>query len=749
MKLLLTGCTGFVGRFVLRELLCRLDFEKNSVVCLLRAKKGHSVQDRWLSEICADTLFHGFSDKLAKISIQEGDLSHLAGIQWSDGKPECILHCAANVKTLDTYANLYADNVIGVNNICEAALQWSCLKLILISTCYVHPKTTVGKAVLLQADLPKSIFTTDYTYTKYLGEHVAASYKDKLQISLIRLSCVGAPCGWLDAHPTPGAMAHLGILSLMLRNKFMYARRSSTIYYLSIIPVDIVARSIVDTVITISTSDSVPFQIQQVCAKPEDSTWNMSMIRLFQTVKRLSPKIPMQIIDCSEAEFSIKLREFIGWSAWTPQGYKDLKFHEGLNDFITQFADGQRFESTVPDNYFPVLLDNESAYEQTCLYVARGNHQHLIEKGVKKTALDTFWTVLSSHDIIARIDFREPIEFESREDAISRIYNCCASYRPLFCAVEDPAVLKYQGNTRFAVRWADEDTNKNPVRLGCKSWTAASSYIELEGSGTKVSGFRLKGHHGNGDGAALIGFLPRINSLHRKTPLHTISHPSIRPSSLTWKQEFVCFIYYLATLILLMLQPTSIDLTDKKQHTVTRTIATASRHIEKNPGKTFTASLIEKSYTVFSSACQKETLIYCIPAIVQNPKDRGLNLPQNSFIPLFLPFTSNSDKNTLSFLCMKSKAVKMLSWAFMYAITEANLYWICEYGQKRIDVVFSSLLASDQNLDLIESCHYFAPTPDEVPFTVSAMTIGHQTHLSIGSSMKEHSADSLLKSLFL
>jgi nucleoside-diphosphate-sugar epimerase len=746
MKILLTGCTGFVGRFVLREMLTRLDFEKDTVVCLLRAKKGHSVHDRWASEICSDSLFFGFADILAKVQIQEGDLDHLAGIQWpADQKPDLIVHCAANVKTLDTYANLYADNVLGVKNICEAAIQWSCSKLVLISTCYVHPKTTVGKATLLPADLPQSLFTTDYTYTKYLGEHVAATYQDKLQISLLRLSCVGAPCGWLDAHPTPGAMAHLGILSLMIRGRLLYVRLPSTMY-LSTIPVDIVARSIVDTVATLQTSDLQTLQIQQVCVKPEDSTWNLSMPHLIQTLKHLAPKLPLQIVDCSEAEFVGKLRSFVGWSAWTPWGYKVLRFHEEVNNFITQFADGQRFESTVPDAYFPQLQTKEAAYEQTCFYVARGNHQHLIEKGVPKAILDKFWTNLPSHDIIGRIGFREPIEFQSREEAISRVYDCFASYRPFFGIVENPSVLKYQDNTRLAVRFASES---DTIQLGCNPWTKASCYLELEGSGSTVKAIRMMGHHGIGDGTALIGVLPRINSLHLALPSHTFPEPSIKPSSLSWIQEFACFMYYIAAFIILFFRPADREVGDKKQRVVSRTIATTSKHIEKHSGKTFTVSLLEKTYPVFRAACNKETIIYCIPAVVQNPKERGLNLPQNVFVPLILPFTSNSDENAIAALCMKSKAVKMLSWLFVYGITATDLYGIRDRFHERIDVIFSSLLASETNLDSVESFHYFAPTPDEVPFTVSAMTIGRETHLSVGSSMKEYSASSLLDQILV
>ena len=747
MKILLTGCTGFVGRFVLREMLERLDLEKDSVVCVLRAKKGHSVHDRWTSEICSDSLFCGFAGLLAKVTIQEGDLDQLITIQWpADSGPDLIVHCAANVKTLDTYANLYADNVLGVKNICEAALQWSCSKLILISTCYVHPKTTVGKATLLPAGLPQSLFTTDYTYTKYLGELVAAGYQDRLQISLMRLSCVGAPCGWLDAHPTPGAMAHLGIVSLILRNRLLYVRLPSTMY-LSTIPVDIVARSIVDTVTTLQTSDLKTLQIQQICAAPDNTKWNLSMLQLFQTLKRLAPKLPLQIVDCSEAEFVGKLKSFVGWSAFTPWGYTTLRFHQEVNKFITQFADGQRFDSSVPDSYFPFISNGEAVYEQTCFYVARGNHQHLIEKGVPKAILDKFWTNLPSHDIIGCITFRQPIEFESEAAARARFYDCFAAYRPFFGAVENPSVLKYQNNTRLTVRFADpSDTT---MQLGCTAWTKASCYLEIVGPYTAVKAVRMMGHHGIGDGTALISILPRINVMDAAIPTHIFPDPAIQTSGLTWTQEFGCFMYYLAALIVLFCRPSDREVADKKQRSINRTIKTHSGHIPKTPGKTFTVSLIEKTYPVFRSACGKETIVYCIPAIVQNPKDRGLNLPQNVFVPLILPFTSVSDENAISALCMKSKAVKMLSWLFVYAITTTDLYWIRDRFNERIDVIFSSLLASDKTLDGIESFHYFAPTPDEVPFTVAAMTIGRETHLSVGSSMKEYSASLLLDQILV
>ena len=59
MRILLTGCTGFVGKFTLRELLVRTEPD-DLIICLLRGKKGKTAQERW-KELQLDSLFYGIS----------------------------------------------------------------------------------------------------------------------------------------------------------------------------------------------------------------------------------------------------------------------------------------------------------------------------------------------------------------------------------------------------------------------------------------------------------------------------------------------------------------------------------------------------------------------------------------------------------------------------------------------------------------------------------------------------------------
>ena len=726
MRILLTGCTGFVGKFVLYELLQRLPSD-SEIVCLLRGKKGQSAEDRWAS-IKSDSLYH-FSD-LSKVSIKEGDLEHLDKFTWEQGKaPDTILHCAANVKTLDSYENLYRDNVIGVDNLCKAALSWSCKRIVLISSCYVHPKGTVGKSELLTKGLPRQLFTTDYTYTKYLGENLAQTFSDRLQISILRLSCVGAPCGWLDAHPTPSAMAHLGIISLMLRSRLEHVRVPSTMN-LSIIPVDIAARSIVDEVVVNQEADEI--RVRQICPSP-DSIWNMSMSKICKTILKLSPNLNLKVYDMSQEAFERELKLQLGYWVFSPWGLKSLTFHQEVNRFIDKFADGQVFESSVPKEYFLSLHQGkDQIYEQTCIYVARGNHQHILEKGsYNKSLLDCFWGRMPEHNIESLFTYREPIVFQSKKEAEQRIFDCYSSYRPFFT---DPDTVSstYNPAQGVAVGWTYDEIkdSKKPIK------------IEILGTHDAVTGIKFIIHHATGDGISFVNFiLSRLDSLSSPAPKQINETSAIKSRSLSLTEELWCFIYYFALVVKLIFSPPL----PKQPMSQDRSVEMTTAKIHKEPGKSFTVSLLKQTYPALRTALGRDTVVYCIPAAIEGPAQRGLSMPRNSFVPIILPWSAEGP--IIQEQLINSKAVKALSSLLVYFVSLTDFTSLRDHILDRIDVVFSSLLASELPLNTLKTTHFLSPTPKVIPFTICAATTGSETHITTASLIDAFPANKLMENI--
>ena len=719
MRILLTGCTGFVGKFVLLELLLRAK-KDDTIICLLRGKKGQTAQERW-TQIKSDSLFTGIDFNNTEIA--EGDLNSLDDLQWTNEKePDVLVHSAANVKTLDPYPDLYRDNVLGVQKICQMCIKWKISRLHLVSTCYVHPRGTVGKPELLSPELPRSIFTTDYTYTKYLGECAAKEFSDKFHISILRLSCVGAPSNWLDAHPTPGAMAHLGFVSLAMRGKLEILRIPSTMS-LSTIPVNIVARAIVDDVLVEELSDN-PIVVRQICANPR-SQWNISIPQLCSTMQRLAPDLSIQLLNLSENEFKTALHKHWGYTAYLPWGYKALRFHEEVNDFMTKFADGQRFETSVPEAYFPKVSD-EQIYEQTCMYVARGIHQHKMERSLEKSRLDIFWGSMNEHYMKGQIMFKEPLVFKTKEEAVRRIYDCLGAYRPFF-ADPYPNKLVYNGSLGPNIGWTSEEAS-NKKRSG---------QIELLGDYTSVKGIKVIGHHGIGDGISFLGLLPRVNSLHSTEPEHVLVQSSVKSRSLSMTQEIQCMAYYLAALVLVLVEKKDTSASGEKGTEMSRV------NIQKIEGKSFTNSLIEKTYPVIRSTLNKDTIVYCIPAAIEGSKERGLKVPRNSFVPIILPWSSKGGR--MQELCLNSKGVKFLGWLICQFITMTDSKWLRDLFMDKVDIVLSSLMASDRPLSNVDSFHILSPVSNSIPFTVTGITIGTETFLTTASSHPKLNAKELMR----
>jgi len=723
MRILLTGCTGFVGKFTLRELLLRTEPD-DLIICLLRAKKGKTGQERW-KELQVDSLFYGIS--FNKTQFVESDLNHLDSLTW-DKEPDVIVHAAGNVNALDTYTSLYRDNVLGLQKLCDMCVKWNISRLHLISSCYVHPRNTVGKPELLHSELPQSVFTTDNTYTKYLGEKIASSYSDKFHVNILRLSCVSAPSNWLDAHPTHRAMSHLAIVSMALRGKLQMIRVPSTMS-LSTVPVNIVARSIVDDVLSeLGDPGQDRVKVKHICANPS-SQWNISISQLCSVMKRLSSRTEsIEILNIGDGEFKTQMVKQWGLNAYTPWGHKSLVFHQELNELMNKFADGQKFITSLPDDYFPSMPD-EQICEQICFYVARGNHQYQLEKGIQKSRIDMFWASMPDKYIEGQVMFKVPVVFKSKGEAERRFFDCLGSYRPFFMNPSSNK-LGYDGTLGPNIYWSEDSQVK---KTECD--------IELLGDYTNVKGYKCVGHHGLGDGIAFLGLVPRVDSVNQEIPVNAMVQSNVKPRGLSFTQEIQCLTYYIAAFIHVM----CINKEPINETPGTRTVEMSRFSFHKVEGKSFTASLINKSFNVLSSSVERDTLLYCIPAAISGIKERGLNLPENSFVPLLIPWSAKG--GSIQELCLNSKSVKLFAWLMCNLMALSDSRWLVDLIKDKTDVIFSSLMGSDRPLKNIDSFHFLGPTNTTVPFTIDAMSIGNETFLSVASYNKRLSAKDISRAL--
>jgi hypothetical protein len=445
-------------------------------------------------------------------------------------------------------------------------------------------------------------------------------------------------------------------------------------------------------------------------------------------MQRLAPDLSyIQLLNVSDTEFKTALQRYWGYKRYLPWGYKAYRFHEEVNDFMTKFADGQRFESSVSDTYFPKVSDDQ-IYEQTCLYVARGIHQYKMERSLPKSNLDLFWGSMPEHYVNGQIMFKEPLSFSSKEEAVRRIYDCLSAYRPFF-ADPYPNNLLYNGSLGPNIGWTSEEASNKKH----------SGQIELLGDYTSVKGFKMRGHHGIGDGISFIGLLPRVNSLNSTEPEHVLAQSSVKSRSLSMTEEIQCMAYYLAALVLVLVEKKETMQLSQKNTEMSRGT------IHKLEGKSFTNSLIEKTYPILRSALNKDTIVYCIPAAIEGPKERGLNVPRNSFVPILLPWSPKGGR--MQEMCLNSKGVKFLGWILCQLISMTDSKWLRDLFMDKVDIVLSSLMASDRPLSNIDSFHVLSPVSNSIPFTVTAITIGTETCMTCASSHPKLKTAELMREL--
>jgi thioester reductase-like protein len=173
--MLLTGATGFVGTFLLAELLASTG---DPVHCLVRAQDEHEARHRLLDQLDS----HGIdmAAQHTRIVPVVGDLSAPQLGLTSDQFDELnhavgsIIHCGATVNWACTYRQLEPSNVAGTREILRLATADRVLPVHFLSTVGVFSSPDYhGDPVSETEDLTNSgPLTIGYAQSKWIAEHM-------------------------------------------------------------------------------------------------------------------------------------------------------------------------------------------------------------------------------------------------------------------------------------------------------------------------------------------------------------------------------------------------------------------------------------------------------------------------------------------------------------------------------------------------------------------------------------------------
>jgi phthiocerol/phenolphthiocerol synthesis type-I polyketide synthase E len=236
----LTGATGYVGAFLLAELLERT---RADVHCLVRGDEG-------LERIRRALEFYGLwnEDLAPRILPVAGDLAApRLGIDAAEfdrlaARLDAIYHCGAWVNTTYSYENLKASNVLGTQEALRLAARSRTKPFHFVSTLAVMGRPAAVDGVVSE-NAPLSTedsFATGYVRTKWVAEQLVNLAQERgLPTTVFRLSFV-------SGHSQTGVGNHRDLIWSLLRGCIQLGAGFEMNDPMNMVPVDYVSRSIVD-----------------------------------------------------------------------------------------------------------------------------------------------------------------------------------------------------------------------------------------------------------------------------------------------------------------------------------------------------------------------------------------------------------------------------------------------------------------------------------------------------------------------
>jgi len=242
-KILLTGATGFLGAFLLDELLHRT---KADIVCLVRASDKASGKRRVMNNLKRYSLTP--PDAEQRIRVVVGDFSKPALGLSQDvfdrlaAEIDVICHNGADVNLVLPYASLRATNVRGVIEVLKLATATRTKPVHLVSTFTVHTTAENRGQIVTETDPlpPFEKLLYGYSQTKWVGEKLAqAARKRGIPVTIYR-----------PGHITGDSQTGVSNTSDLLHTMVLICLRLGAApmrdVEFDVTPVDYVARAIVE-----------------------------------------------------------------------------------------------------------------------------------------------------------------------------------------------------------------------------------------------------------------------------------------------------------------------------------------------------------------------------------------------------------------------------------------------------------------------------------------------------------------------
>jgi fatty acid CoA ligase FadD9 len=199
---LLTGATGYLGRFLCLEWLELLDAHDGKLVCLIRAADETAALQRLAARFATDPVLAERFTALAgrRLEILIGDIAQ-PYLGLSKGaydrlaaETDHIVHCGALVNHVLPYSKLFEPNVVGTAQLIQLALTHRKKRFDFVSTIAVCSLLQPGQSItettsLLQDIALKGSYAEGYACSKWASEHLLHSANERFGLPVNIFRC--------------------------------------------------------------------------------------------------------------------------------------------------------------------------------------------------------------------------------------------------------------------------------------------------------------------------------------------------------------------------------------------------------------------------------------------------------------------------------------------------------------------------------------------------------------------------------